>query len=174
MPQIYGRRRGRAGARLQALAGFRPEALLSQLTDMGFDAGVAQSVLSDVGPSVELAVQQLLTLGRGSAGGAGAGAAAAAAAGDAGDAVTGAAAAQQPGSSAGGSRYQTPVPPEAEEGGEAGGDAGAADAAGTGSAAEADLDAGSGETEQDEDEFEDGDDAEVCCCRAVVLFLLGS
>lgn len=158
--QIYGRRRGRAGGR-GSVAGLTPQAVLSQLTDMGFEAGAAQSVLSQVGPSLELAVQQLLMLGGAVSGGGGAAAGAAGAASADAAGASAAADAQQPGS-ADGSRYQTPLPPEASEGDEVGADgeqAGeSAGAAGASTGAEA---AAEDEEDANEDEFEDEDEDEV-------------
>lgn len=65
---VYGRRRRRAagaaaGAGAAAAAGAPVEAVLSQLTDMGFEAAAAQQALARVGPNLDLAVTLLLGQG---------------------------------------------------------------------------------------------------------------
>jgi hypothetical protein len=168
--QVYGRRQGRTGVRL-SIGGLRPEALLSQLTDMGFDAQAAQAVLSQVGPSLDLAVQMLLGGHPGrprasSAGGAAAGAASAASSGGSRDPAQ----AQAQRSSQEGIEAQ-PAQAAAAATGAAGSAVAeaqpaerAATLSGGGAAAEASEAATSerwhSQQEGDPDEFEDGEDEE--------------
>lgn len=179
--QIYSRRRGRAAGRV-SIAGLRPEAVMAELTEMGFDAAAAQSVLEQVGPSLEMAVQLLLG---GSAGGAAAAAAARASGAGAG-AAGGDAAARQQQSVAPASRNQSPLPAAAAAGEGGSGQAlpQAEAEESFASAAEVAADGASGAEEDGEDEFEDGDEEEdeVRCatacsvkpgCRCEVAFCAG-
>lgn len=160
--QIYSRRRGRAAAGHVSIPALRPEVVLSTLTDMGFDAAAAQSVLSRVGPSLDLAVQMLL-------GGSAGGAPAAAAAGSAGGAAADAAAGQQGDAAQRSRRSPTPAAAAGDAAGNSPGQQG--DAAGSDEGASeqpaarvrsSELTEGEFETgeEEDEDEYEDGDEDE--------------